>query len=93
MGVVTLIVLFVISLLVLFTSMILSAMASHQASIGNAKLAQRYSMISAVTNGITWGLIVLTFILYLYREKICRTICNGATKLQSAFDETFQSLP
>jgi mannose/fructose/N-acetylgalactosamine-specific phosphotransferase system component IIC len=59
-----------LSIVVLFTTMVLSSIAASEAKRGNTASAQKYSMWSAITSGIVVFLVVVVLFLYLNSEKI-----------------------
>lgn len=60
---------FVISLLMLFVSMIFSAMAAGEAKKNNITLAYKYSWWSAVASGVSTAVVVMLFLTWSWLEK------------------------
>ena len=60
----------IIAIILLFVSMVLSAMASRDAEKGNNSAAQKYAMWSAVVAGVSVIMLIIVLILYLYRAEV-----------------------
>ena len=61
----TIIVILVISMILLFISMVLSAMSASDINKNNTKSAHKYAMASALSSGLSIVLLVIALIVYL----------------------------
>lgn len=78
----TLLVVMVLAAVLLFVSMILSAMASSAAASGcTNEDAHKYSMYSAVLCGISVVLMAISISIYYYRDEIRTHIGKGVKKV------------
>jgi len=75
----TLIAFMILSIILLFVSMVLSAMASDDAKKGNKDKSHKYSMWSAIVSGVAVFSIVISLIVYIYTS---RKEIAGATQEQ-----------
>lgn len=75
-----LIVLFIVSLLILFLSMIFSSMSAGQADKNNTAKAKKYATWSALTSGVSIVLIIVLLAVYLHRESIMSSMSAMANK-------------
>nr|QBK86363.1 MAG: hypothetical protein LCMAC102_01580 [Marseillevirus LCMAC102] len=69
---VTLIIFMIVTIVLLFTSMVLSAMASSDATKGGTECEEgcrKYSMWSALVTGIAVAAIVVILIVYIYTTR------------------------
>lgn len=60
----------VISMILLFISMVLSAMSASAAEKGDTSTARKYSLYSAVVSGLSVVLLVVILVMYLNSERI-----------------------
>ena len=69
---VALIIFMVLTIILLFVSMVLSAMASNEARKGSQKCKEdchKYSMWSALVSGLSVAMIVIALIIYIYTSR------------------------
>ena len=69
---VALVIFMIIAIILLFVSMVLSAMAASEASKGSDKCkanCHKYSMWSALVSGIAVAVIVVALIIYIYTSR------------------------
>ena len=69
----------VLSMLLLYTTMILSAIASSSSSSisSGSKDSHNYAVYSSVLTGVTIAMIILFFILYVNKEKVSQLADQG----------------
>jgi len=75
----SLIVMMVVSIALLFTSMILSSMASSAAVDCKDQNAYKYSMYSAIVSGVAVFLIGIALWFYIYREPLMSGVSDTLT--------------
>jgi len=69
---VALVIFMVITIILLFVSMVLAAMASNEAQKGTTKCKEgchKYAMWSALVSGLAVALIVISLIIYIYTTR------------------------
>jgi NADH:ubiquinone oxidoreductase subunit 5 (subunit L)/multisubunit Na+/H+ antiporter MnhA subunit len=86
---VTLIVFMIITIVLLFTAMVLSAMASNDAQKGGTDCKEgchKYSMWSALVTGIAVATIVVVLVIYIYSSR--KHIAAAAQQQVAALHQT-----
>jgi hypothetical protein len=72
----------VISIILLFVSMVLSAIASSAAQKNNITDAHKYSMWSAIVSGLSIALLVIVLVLYLNSGAIISGVQSKLSQYQ-----------
>lgn len=80
----TVIVVLILSMILLFSSMILSSMASSEIQKRNYLNAQKYATWSSVVSGISVGLLVVVLIVYISSERIVSSVHSALGSAHSA---------
>jgi cytochrome bd-type quinol oxidase subunit 2 len=75
----SLIVMMVVAIVLLFTSMVLSSMASNATEGCTDENAHKYSMYSAIVSGIAVFLIGIALWFYIYREPLMSGVGDTLT--------------
>jgi uncharacterized membrane protein YhfC len=72
----------VIAMILLFISMVMSAIGADNVTKKEYDTAWKYSMISAVVSGISVAMLIVTLIIYVNSEKIATKAHEGFGHLQ-----------
>jgi hypothetical protein len=80
----TVIIVLVVSMILLFVSMVLAAMASSDAQKKNLQDAQKYSMWSAVVSGLSIALLIVVLIMYIYSERLATHAYSALERVQGS---------
>lgn len=67
----------IVAMILLFISMVLSAIAADNISNKNYDTGRKYSMISAVVSGVSVAILIVVLILYLNSGKIVTHVRQG----------------